>query len=146
MTFRSKIDQSYKVLMLIAVVITGIATMFPIFIDDQIDLIGVIVLTSIFAGTVCFLLWTLFSIKYIFFEDDLLVKGGPFRSRIRYEDITRVAHTHDLMTGYRLTMSSDSIQIFYRTGTFGSVKVSPEALDDFVEEIRKRCPNVRIDM
>ncbi|MBM7578049.1 PH domain-containing protein [Jeotgalibacillus terrae] len=146
MTFRSKIDQSYKVLMFIAVFITGIATLFPIFIDDKLDQIGVIILISIFVGTVCFLLWTVFSIKYILFEDYLLVKGGPFRSRIRYEDITKIARTHDLVTGYRLTMSSDSIEIFYRTAVFGSVKISPAALDDFLEEISRRSPNVRIDM
>ena len=35
-------------------------------------------------------IWPMLSIRYEMLDDYLLVKGGPFRSKIRYEDITKV--------------------------------------------------------
>ena len=87
------------------------------------------------------ILWSSFSIKYVFHQDYLFVKGGPFRSRIPYENITKVSPTSSIFVGYRLLSSRDAIEIFYKTSLMGSVKISPEDQKAFIAELKKRCPN-----
>lgn len=146
MVYRSKIDAFFVNFMLIIVLILAIATFFPFFLEGGTDLPVVLILTSTFVITVSFILWSAFSVKYVFYEDYLYVKGGPFRSRIRYEHISKISPTKDIFTGYRILSSRDAIEIFYKTGFSGSVKVSPENKEEFIEELKKRCPYIIIQL
>nr|WP_231784159.1 PH domain-containing protein [Lentibacillus sp. JNUCC-1] len=75
----------------------------------------------------------------------MYIKGGPFRSRIAYKDITRVSPSHDVFTGYRVLSSRDGLELFYTTGLMGSVKISPEDQGMFLKELQERAPDVQID-
>lgn len=97
--------------MLIVVLVIGLVPFLPLFIEDA-PFLAVIILTSIFLVVPSFILWTHFSIKYIFYEDHLFVKGGPFRSRIPYESITKVSPTNAIFYEHRTLSSKDAIEIF----------------------------------
>src|SRR5690625_2677929 len=94
MVFHSKVDAFFSNFMLIVVLIIGAGSFFPLFIEEvENELAAVLILTLIFLVLISFILWTGFSVKYIFNQDYLFIKGGLFRSRIPYEDITKVSPT-----------------------------------------------------
>ena len=141
MVFRSKVDAFYVNIILIVVFIIGLVSFFPLFVES-VTFIEVIILTSIFLIAISFILWTNFSVKYVFYEDYLFIKGGPFRSRIPYESITKVSPTNAVLYGHRILSSRDAIEIFNKTTFSGSIKISPRFKKDFIAEIKKRCPNI----
>ncbi|MGG3927602.1 PH domain-containing protein [Metabacillus fastidiosus] len=104
-----------------------------------------IVVFSILFITVGLIIWTTFFIRYIFYESYLFLRAGPFRSKIMYEDIMKVKQTNDIFTGYRLLSSKEAIEIFYKTGKFGSVKISPAEKQKFITELKKHCPHTEIE-
>lgn len=144
MVFRAKIDSFFISIMSITILVMSSALLIPIFLDKKISMLDTIIVFSLFIITVGFIIWSAFSIKYIFYDDYLFVKGGPFRSRILYQEITKVSPTKDIYTGFRLLSSKSGIEIFYKSGTFGSVKISPKENELFLSELKKRCPNVII--
>lgn len=145
MIFHTRIDAFFLSVMTITVLIIGSVCFLPLFVDPSITPWGIVILLSLFSITVGFMIWILFSIRYIVDEDDLLVKGGPFKSRIAYKDITKVSPTRDIYTGYRLLTARKALEIFYTSGTLGSVKISPKDQERFLAEIEKRCPHVRMN-
>lgn len=145
MEFRSKIDKFFVGIISITVFIILGVFLFPLLLDydrTSIDTITVLTLCVLSIGV---LLWSGFSIKYVLYNDHLFVKGGLFKSRIPYEDITRVSPTTEIFTGYRLLSSKQGIELFYKSATLGSVKISPKDIDLFIFELEKRAPNVQID-
>lgn len=117
----------------------------PLSLDNERTIIDTIVVMSLCVLSIGFILWSAFSIKYVFYQDHLFVKGGLFRSRIPYEEITRISTTKEIFTGYRLLSSKVGIEIFYKSSSLGSVKISPKDIELFISEIKKRCPNVQLD-
>ena len=91
---------------------------------------------------ISFILWTGFSVKYVFYQDYLLIKGGPFRSRIPYENITKVSPTTAIFTGHRISSSRDGLEIFNKTTFLGSIKISPKNKEEFIAELKKRCQRI----
>lgn len=95
------------------------------------------------------LIWTLFGIRYEFHEGHLYLQGGPFRSRIRYENVFKVERIESvgpLLSGYRILASrQNAIEIHYRGGLFGGVKIAPDDLEGFLEELVKRCPTAHFE-
>lgn len=149
MVFRSKVDAFFVNFILIVVLIIALASFFPLFIeevrnDSETLIPAVIILASIFLIVTSFLLWTTFSVKYIFDPEHLLIKGGPFRSRIPYENITKVSPTTAIFTGHRILSSRDAIEISNKTTWMGSIKISPSNKREFINELKNRCPNLQI--
>lgn|SRR5699024_6345204 len=123
MIFNSKRDTYFENFMLVVVIITGVGVFWPLFIEDiRSELAVVLVLVFLFLIVIGFILWTAFSVKYVFYQDYLFVKGGPFRSRIPYENITGISSTTAIFTGYSILSSRDAIEIFYKNAALGSVK------------------------
>lgn len=145
MVFKSKMDRTFRIFISISILIIGISCFFPVFLDEEIPPEAMAILIGVFILIVAFLLWMLFGIQYVFNEEYLLVKGGPFRSRIAYENITKVSPTRDIYTGYRLSTSTDGIEIFYKTGFSGSVKISPKEKELFLSELKKHCPHAKFE-
>ncbi len=117
----------------------------PLSLDNERTVTDTIVVLSLCVLSIGFIMWSAFSIKYAFYQDHLFVKGGFFRSRIPYKEITRISTTKEIFTGYRLLSSKDGIEIFYKSSSLGSVKISPKDIELFISEIRQRCPNVQLD-
>ncbi|WP_238456058.1 PH domain-containing protein [Lederbergia galactosidilytica] len=131
--------------MLIVVLIIALGSLFPLFIEEvRNEWIAVLILVSIFIVLVSFILWTNFTVKYIFYRDYLFIKGGPFKSRIPYKNITEVSRTTAIFTGHRIMSSRDGLEIFNKTTFLGSIKISPRNKREFIIELKKRCPNIKI--
>ncbi|BDG46013.1 PH domain-containing protein [Parageobacillus sp. KH3-4] len=144
MVFRAKIDSFFIFIMSITILVLSGVLLIPLFTDKTRTMLDTVIVFSLLIISVGFITWSVFSIKYVFYDDYLLVKGGPFRSRILYQEITKVSPTKDIYTGYRLLSSKSGIEIFYKSGTLGSVKISPKENELFLSELKKRCPNVII--
>ena len=145
MTFSSKVDRFFIRFIVIAVLIIGSLVFLPLFFEDvRNELATVLIWSAILLIVIGFILWTAFSVKYVFNQDYLVVKGGPFRSRIPYENITKISPTTEIFTGYRILSSRDGLEIFYKNSALGSVKVSPKNKNEFIAELKKRCSHLQI--
>lgn len=144
MIFRSKADTFFMTFIFMSILILGAVMLLPPFIDKETSASIIIIMSAIFLISVGFILWLVFSIKYVFYEEYLLVKGGPFRSKIPYQSITKVSSTNDIFTGYRILSSKKGLELFYKSATLGSVKISPEHKWEFITELKNRCPHAEI--
>jgi Bacterial PH domain len=137
MVFRAKIDSFFIFIMSITILVLSGVLLILLFTDKTRTMLDTVIVFSLLIISVGFIIWSVFSIKYVFYDDYLLVKGGPFRSRILYQEITKVSPTKDIYTGYRLLSSKSGIEIFYKSGTLGSVKISPKENELFLSELKK---------
>ena len=90
MVFRSKMDAPFIGSISLAILLIGAASIVPLFLED-VQFSEMLILMAIFFVTTGFILWTIFDIQYVFHEDHLFVKGGPFRSRIPYRSILKIS-------------------------------------------------------
>ncbi|UPW81424.1 PH domain-containing protein [Lysinibacillus sp. Ag94] len=140
MVYQAKTNIFYTIIVFLLVWIFGAISLFP-FITSL--LIVVIMLTAFIVSFV-FIFWYVNSIKFVFCENYLLVKGGPFKSKISYQSIARVSPTTDKYTGYLISSFDKGLEIFYKTANYGSIKILPEDKMKFILELKKRCPNAQI--
>ncbi|MGE7948789.1 PH domain-containing protein [Lysinibacillus sp. NPDC093688] len=71
----------------------------------------------------------------VFCEDYLLLKGGPFNSKIPYQNITKVFPTTDGFTRYRISSSNIGLELFFKSATLGSIKMLPKDTFEFIAEM-----------
>lgn len=143
MVFRSKMDTFFIMFLLIMILVLGLVMFIPLLITSGVTMPILLTMTFIYIALVSFLLWSFLSIKYVFYEAHLFVKGGLFKSCIPYEKITKVTTTKEIFTGYRILSSKEGLEIFSQSVVLGSVKVSPQESRRFISEVKKRCPNVK---
>lgn len=146
MEFRSKIDKYFIVTISIACLVILAVFIIPLSLDNDKTTTDIIIVLALCTLSVGFILWTSFSIKYVFYPDHLLVKGGLFNSRIPYDNITRISPLKEIFTGYRLLSSKEGIELFYTSAALGSVKISPKDSEAFITEIKRHCPTVLIEI
>lgn len=144
MIFRSKVDNFFVAMISIAILIIGVVTLLPAILDKEASTTIRIIMFALFIVLEGIIVWTAFFIKYVFYKDYLLVKGGPFRSKIPYKMITKVSPTNDILTGYRILSSRQGLELFYESGALGSVKISPKEKAEFITELTKRCSNIQV--
>ncbi len=120
MVFRSKIDIFFVNFILIVILLLALASFWPLFFFNKIDLFEFLLLSSTFLIPAGVILWSVFSIKYVYYQDFLLVQGGPYKSR------------------------RDAIDIYSKQAFWGSVTISPMCKEEFISELKKRCPNMNI--
>ncbi|MFI8574318.1 PH domain-containing protein [Rossellomorea aquimaris] len=144
MKFRSKIDRFFISVIFISLLLISIVYLIPLILIGRPTILNIIVVVSLYAFSAGIIIWTGFFQHYELCEDFLYIKGGPFRSRIFYGDLTRVRATRDISTGYRVLSSRDALEIYYRTGFWGSVKISPRDKELFLSELDKRCSHLFI--
>jgi uncharacterized membrane protein len=140
--FRSRIDKYFLSTLSIAIIIIGFVCLLPLFLDGEKDPFATVFMLLVFIFSAGFLLWISFSIRYIFQENDLLVKAGPIRKRILYREIISIRLTKDILSGYRILSSIDALAISYQSGLLGEIKISPRDKDDFLAELAKRVPKL----
>ncbi|AIF66504.1 PH domain-containing protein [Terribacillus saccharophilus] len=144
MVFRSKIDIFFVNFILIVILLLALASFWPLFFFNKIDLFEFLLLSSTFLIPAGVILWSVFSIKYVYYQDFLLVQGGPYKSRILYEDITKITSSNNIFSGYRILSARDAIDIYSKQAFWGSVTISPMCKEEFISELKKRCPNMNI--
>ncbi|MGJ7922895.1 PH domain-containing protein [Neobacillus sp. LXY-4] len=142
MKFRSKTDSFFVVIISITLLVILTVLIIPLFLDKERTSIDIFTVLSLCILSIGFVLWSVFSIKYVFEQDHLFIKGGLFKSKIPYDEITGLAPTKDIFTGYRLLSSKDALEVFYKSASFGSVKITPKNRELFISELKKRCPKV----
>lgn len=113
MIFRSKVDRFFIIMLLVVIFSMGLVTLGPLFIEKERTILPSIIMSTIFILCTSFFAWITFGNKYVFTDEYLLVKGGPFPSKIRYENITKVAKTNDIFTGFRLNMRTSNRNILH---------------------------------
>ena len=142
MVFRSKMDSVFILIIAFTVIIAGGIFLLPLLPVEtsKSDMIASLALFGLTAG---FLLWISFTIRYIFEDEYLLIKSGPIKKRTPYESVTRITPTSEILSGFRILSSKDSYEIFY-SSALGSIKISPKDAEQFIDELKNRCPNVTI--
>ncbi len=144
MVFRSQKDRSFFLLIGISITIVALVTILPIFLASNVTIEAAIILIGTLLLSVGLIIWPFMNMQYVLHTNFLLVKGGPFRSKILYKDIVAVEDNHDILTGYRILASKDSLEIIYRGGIWGSVKISPVKKQVFINELLKRNESIKI--
>lgn len=144
MVFRSKIDIFFVNFIMIVILLLALASFWPLFFFNKIDLFVFLLLSSIFLIPAGVILWSVFSIKYVYYQDFLLVQGGPYKSRILYENITKITSSNNIFSGYRILSARNAIEIYSKQAFWGSVTISPMCKEEFISELKKRCPNMNI--
>lgn len=140
MVYHAKTDIILAITMFLLVWIFGAISLL-LFITS---LSTVIIMSTSFIVSLVYIWWYANSIQFIFCENFLLVKGGPFKSKIPYQSITRVSPTTDKYTGYLISSSDKGLEIFYNTAPNYSIKILPKDKMQFILELKKRCPNAQI--
>ncbi|MGM7700609.1 PH domain-containing protein [Pseudalkalibacillus sp. Hm43] len=145
MRFETKYDGTFLSIIGGTIIMILGVFLIPLFLEESLTAIEIIVSLSIVIGVIGSLLWLMFSTSYTLLDNHLLVISGPIRSKIPYEEITRIAPTSQIIVGYRILTSKDAIDISYKSGWMGSVKISPKQKERFVGELFKRCPNAKVE-
>lgn len=141
---RSKIDKYFLSIIVAAILLLVAVCIMPLILEELTDLFSMLLLLFILIVTVGFILWTSFSIKYVFEEDYLVIRGGPIKKRIPYSEITSVRATKDILTGFRILSSVDAIAISYQSAIMGEVKISPLYKEEFINKLKQHVPQLSI--
>ena len=144
MLFRSKVDKSFLLLISFVLLVISAVFLMPLYFDQDRTVQDTVIVLLLYLFSAGLILWSSIDIKYVFYPDFLLVKGGLFRSRIPYAEISRVTKTNEILIGYRLLSSKDALEIHYNTGWLGSVKISPRDKKEFIDQLQQHCPHITI--
>ena len=146
MKFRSKIDRTFIVMMSVALVIVALATLWPVayelFFTNSPEYPAIWIMIALFLVCIGFLIWISLDIHYIFYDNHLYVKGGPFRSKIKYKDITKVNKTSNILAGYRILSSKDALEIHYKNSLMGSIIISPDNQEQFLKVLFEKVSHI----
>lgn len=148
--YKSKIDNFFVKMIAGCIILISAVFLIPylirVVIDIKVTLLETVLMSGFLLFSILLTLWVFLGIRYEFHDDYLFVKGGPFRSKIRYEQITKVTVTYfsvgDTLGGYRVMASRDGIEINYKTGMMGHIRISPDSKKQFIEELKKHAPHV----
>lgn len=148
--YKSKIDNFFMKMIAGCTFLISAVFLIPYLIrivgDIKVTVLETVLMSGFLLFSILFIFWTFLGIRYEFHDDYLFVKGGPFRSKIRYEHVTKVTVTYfsvgDALAGYRVMASRDGIEINYKTGMMGHIRISPDSKEQFVEELKKHAPHV----
>lgn len=145
MTFKSKIDLPFSIMMITSIAVLAIVGFLPFFLDEPLDFWSVTILFTATLPAILLLILMTFTTRYIFHDDYLHAKSALFGSKIPYRDIYKVHSTANFISGYRIMTSKDGLEINSRSIGFGSVRISPQNKDRFIEELKKRAPHARYE-
>ncbi len=88
-----------------------------------------------------FMLWIWYGSYYEFKETYLLARMGPFFERIPYERITSARPFKSMISS--MALSSEMIELRHgKNYISGTTYISPVNREQFLVELRTRCPNL----
>lgn len=145
MTFKSKIDLPYSIMIGFSLFIIWGVCLVPLFFGEPAPPAALIIIITSVIVTTALLLLMVFDTKYIFYNDYLHVKSWFFGSKIPYRDIYKVNPTSNFLSGYRIMTSKDGVEIHSRSIGLGSVKISPKDKEIFLKMLKKRAPHVKYE-
>jgi hypothetical protein len=99
------------------------------------------VLVALVAGALL-MLWILYGTSYVIRDQDLLVRNGPFRTRVLLAEVDSVRPSRD-----RTASPANSLDRLLITWSQGRnrVLVSPGAKQEFLRALAQRAPHLRLE-
>lgn len=88
------------------------------------------------------ILWLLYSTLYKLTAQELVVRSGPFRWKVRLDSIQEISPTHNPLSSPACSL--DRLRIRYRESRFG-IMISPADKAAFLQDILSRSPGLKID-
>lgn len=95
--------------------------------------------TGINTLVIIFIGWFLFGTYYEFKDEYLLIKAGPLKDKLYYNDITNLNETKSLMAS--MALSIDRIEIIYNGRFYGHI--SPKYRREFLEKLESKRYNIQ---
>ena len=90
------------------------------------------------------LLWIYFATYYELRENTLYMRSGPFAENVPYVKIRKAVKCRGYKTS--MALSTARIELIYgRSSISGRTFISPEREDEFLAELQKRCPKLKIE-
>ena len=89
-----------------------------------------------------FLVWTFFDIKYRLTTTELKYNSGPIKGTIKISSIHKIEQGKTMWSGTRIASSRNGLIIKYNS--FNDIYISPKSNEDFIIEILKINPNIKI--
>ncbi len=86
--------------------------------------------------------WICLNIRYTLREKHLTIKAGFIKTDIPYDEIHKLAKTKQYLSGFRVLSSFDGIDVIHK---HGEVKISPANKQLFIDELLKRCTNLKLE-
>ena len=120
-------------------IIVALAVLYCIFFDGFFKYIVALMCIAVAA----LLIWVRVDTYYVLREKSLLLKSGPFRDVIPYDEIK----TADKTRGWNFIMALDFNRLQINAGLNpekGKIVLSPENEDEFLAELAKHCPELKI--
>ena len=135
MRIRSRVDRLYHGFILVmALLMLGLTIGVPS--EERWVILG---LGVVVVGV---LVWIIEGTWYLFEEDHLLCRSGPFTERISYARIKSITQCRNLLSS--MATSHDRLKITQHDKPYvtGTTFISPVNQDHFLIELSRRCPNL----
>lgn len=87
-------------------------------------------------------LWVFLGTKYAFLEDCLLVRSGPYARRLPYANISSVKPSKDISSAPALSLDRLALTVSNGKYVTDVILISPKDKEAFLQELKKRCPQV----
>jgi len=101
---------------------------------------GAVIMGGICLATSSFLIWLILGTYYTVMPNELRVYSGPFRFKIRIEDITKISASNNLISSP--AMSMDRLKIDYSQR---EIYVSPKDKLGFLRLLVRLNPQIVVD-
>ena len=102
-----------------------------------------IVVAVVDAVLALLLIWVLSATTYTFETDALVLKCGPLREELPYAGLVSAVRT--LGYGFMMALAFDRLELNPGVNPErGRIVLSPEREDEFLAELARRCPGIRI--
>lgn len=140
MKFVTRRDLWLNIIMWICIIISFIAGLSPLF-KEGAGIIGGTIIFLFLYSLGGFIAWLWVGTYFVLNENDLLIRYGPFSKSIPLKSITKVMPTRSWQSSPATSIRR--IEISY--GLYDNILISPLDEDTFLSELRKRCPDARIE-
>ena len=143
MKWKVRRDRGYWYKMIGILLLSNTLLSLPLCLDETLNSVDWLIIPSIIFIFVLFMLWIIFVIRYELREKSLYARCGPFWCNVPYENITGVHPTDDMLIDFRLAAAFHGVEIHYPNTLLGSVKLSPENKELFIQTLFTRCPHLQ---
>ncbi|WP_180953743.1 PH domain-containing protein [Bacillus sp. T33-2] len=101
---------------------------------------GMLTPLIILGAAFVFVLWIWLTTYYDLDDDNLIIRSGPFKKTVPLNEIHSVKKTSNIISSPALSLK----RLHIKNGNNKSAIISPQDRDEFLEILRKRCPNAKI--
>ena len=136
MRFQSKADGWYKAVIWVTILIIVTTC---IFLPKEEYLIGF----GVGIPMIFLLLWIYFGTYFELRDTYLLCRMGPFVQKIDYAKIKSAKSGEGILMSMALSKENVEITESGKGSVWGTTYISPVRRDEFLAELRKRCPQLK---